>query len=81
MTEERLKAIFNQFDTNNTGYITEENIILAMEKMGQKISQEEVKEIIKKHDLTHNNKLSFDEFHAIFGEMGKPFGGDSGPQE
>lgn len=42
MTEERLLAIFNQFDTNNTGYITEENITLAMEKMGQKISQEEV---------------------------------------
>ena len=38
MTEDRLRAIFNQFDTNNNGYITEENIVLAMEKMGHSIS-------------------------------------------
>jgi len=43
MSEDRLRAIFSQFDTNNNGYITEENIYLAMEKMGQNITEEEVK--------------------------------------
>lgn len=82
MTEDRLHAIFSQFDTNNNGFITEENIILAMEKMGQRISQEEVKEIIQKHDLTKNNKLNFEEFCAIFNivDTDKPFG-DDGPDK
>ena len=62
MTDSRMRAIFSQFDTNNNGYITEENITLAMEKMGHKITDEEVKSIIKKHDKTKNNKLSYEEF-------------------
>ena len=30
LSESRLRAIFSQFDTNNNGFITEENIFLAM---------------------------------------------------
>ena len=30
LTESRLKAVFNQFDTDSSGKITEENIVLAM---------------------------------------------------
>lgn len=74
MNEDRLRAIFSQFDTNNNGYITEENIYLAMEKMGQNITEEEVKQIIKKHDKTNNKKLSYEEFVQIFSDLDKPFG-------
>lgn len=42
LTESRLKAIFNQFDTDSSGKITEENIVLAMQKLGRDISREEV---------------------------------------
>ena len=80
MTDSRMRAIFSQFDTNNNGYITEENIKNAMEKMGHNISEEEIKNIIKKHDTTNNNKLSYEEFIAIFGDMDTPFGAD-GPKK
>ena len=38
MTEQKMQAIFNQFDTDDTGYITHENIYFAMQKLGQNMS-------------------------------------------
>lgn len=38
LTDSRLKAIFNQFDTDSSGKITKENIVLAMQKLGRDIS-------------------------------------------
>lgn len=29
-----LKAIFSQFDTDNSGFITRDNIVTALDKMG-----------------------------------------------
>jgi calcium-dependent protein kinase len=34
LTNERLLAMFKQFDTDNSGYITPEDIIEAMHKLG-----------------------------------------------
>lgn len=34
-----LKAIFSQFDTDNSGFITRDNIVTALDKMGQNINQ------------------------------------------
>jgi len=47
MTDQKLRALFSQFDTNNSGYITEENINNAMQKLGHEINRDEIKEIIK----------------------------------
>ena len=66
LTESRLKAIFNQFDTDSSGKITEENIVLAMQKLGREISQSEVLEMITKHDVNGDGALNFSEFKAIF---------------
>ena len=38
MTEQKLQAIFDQFDTDNSGYITHENIFFAMQKLGQSMT-------------------------------------------
>ena len=38
LTDSRLKAIFNQFDTDSSGKLTVENIQLAMQKLGREIS-------------------------------------------
>ena len=46
LTESRLQAVFNQFDTDSSGKITRENILLAMQKLGKEISEEEVNEMI-----------------------------------
>ena len=66
LNEEKLNAIFQQFDTDNSGTISQANIVTALSKMGHEITQVEMDEIMKKHDLEHNGVLSKDEFKAIF---------------
>ena len=46
LTESRLKAVFNQFDTDTSGKITQENIVLAMQKLGKEMDPNEVREMI-----------------------------------
>lgn len=72
LTEQRLLAVFNQFDTDGSQKITEENIYLAMQKLGQEIPRQEVHEMIKKHDMTKDGMLSFDEFKSIFIDKNAP---------
>jgi Ca2+-binding EF-hand superfamily protein len=38
LTNERLLAMFKQFDTDNSGFITYDDIAEAMIKLGQKIT-------------------------------------------
>ena len=66
LTEQKVKAIFQQFDTDNSGKITPENIYLAMQKMGQEIKREEIDEMISAHDIKGDGVLSYDEFKCIF---------------
>jgi len=66
LTEEKLLAIFKQFDTDGTGQITEQNIVDAMGKLGFKISPKEVEDIMLKHDLSKSGYLTYEEFKEIF---------------
>ena len=68
MTYDKLWALFKHFDTDNSGYITEDNIEEAFAKAGKQLSKEDIKEMIKSHDLEKNGKLSFEEFKEIFQE-------------
>ena len=72
MTEQKMQAIFQQFDTDNSGKITQENIYLAMQKLGQEISREEIAGMISKHDIVGDGVLSFDEFKQIFVDKDDP---------
>ena len=42
LNESRLRAIFQQFDTDNSNKITVDNIYYAMQKLGQEISKDEI---------------------------------------
>ena len=44
--ELKIQSIFRQFDTDNSGFVSRENILVAMEKMGREISLEEVEEAV-----------------------------------
>ena len=66
LTDNRLLAVFNQFDTDNSGKITKENIVLAMQKLSGGISPEEVDETMKQHDIKGDGVINFEEFKAIF---------------
>ena len=75
LTDSRLRAVFNQFDTDSSGKITAENIFLAMQKLGKEINRQEIEDMITQHDIVGDGVLNYDEFVAIF------FHGDDQPQE
>ena len=66
LTEERLWALFCNFDVDETQQISAANLTEAFARMGKKLRAEEVTEIIETHDIGHTGQLSFDEFKAIF---------------
>ena len=66
MTKQKMRAIFNQFDTDNTGLIDSQNIVYALQKIGQDISKSEVEEMMMEHDLNGDNVIDFEEFEHIF---------------
>jgi Ca2+-binding EF-hand superfamily protein len=62
----KLKAMFNQFDTDGSGVITKENIVTAMQKIGHSITQLELDNIMAEHDIEKNGVISYKEFKYIF---------------
>jgi Ca2+-binding EF-hand superfamily protein len=44
LTDNKLLAIFNQFDADMTGLVSPDNIVEAMHKLGHKITAEELRE-------------------------------------
>lgn len=66
LTYDRLWALFKYFDTDSSGYITQQNLRDAFAKSGKMLTDEQMKEIMDKHDLEKNGVLSFDEFRRIF---------------
>lgn len=76
LNDTRLRAIFQQFDTDSSGFINEDNLYFAFQKLGQEIPRAEIKKMIAQHDLKKNNVLDFDEFKAMIQASDKPFGSD-----
>ena len=66
MDDNKLRAIFNQFDTDGSGSITRQNIVTAMNKIGRDITQEDLEEIMSEHDIKKNGVITFFEFKALF---------------
>jgi calcium-dependent protein kinase len=57
--------LFRQFDVDNNNEITIDNIKDAMAKLGKDISNEELEEIMKRHDYSGDRALSIDEFKKM----------------
>ena len=66
LTDEKLWSLFKTFDTDNTDFISLENLQEAFQRLGRDYSEAEVREMLQLHDLTKDGRLSFDEFKAIF---------------
>lgn len=69
LTEEKMLALFKQFDTDNSGKITIDNIIGAMHKMNHEVTENDIKEIMDKHNLKNNKHLDYNDFKTIFKEI------------
>ena len=62
LTDEKLESLFSTFDVENTGQISPENIKNAFTKFGRELSDEEVEQIMKEHDVDGNQYLDKAEF-------------------
>ena len=66
LTEQRLRAIFSDFDTGRKGKLTPENLLIAFKKLGKEVTLDEVKAMIRQHDAGKDGGLDFEEFRAVF---------------
>lgn len=60
------KKIFAEFDADGSGKINASELMLALQKGGKKVTEEEVSDIIRKVDTDEDGEISFEEFEAIF---------------
>lgn len=65
LSDERLAAIFNQFDIDNTGKITKENLKQAFSKYGRNITDDDINDILQKHDIAGDKAISLEEFKIL----------------
>ena len=68
LTDAKLISVFNFFDTDHSGFITEQNIKFAFQKLGQELPTDVIKQLLKRHDIKKDGIISFDEFKVIFQE-------------
>mmetsp|Transcript_49472 Transcript_49472/g.152641 ORF Transcript_49472/g.152641 Transcript_49472/m.152641 type:complete len:538 (-) Transcript_49472:38-1651(-) len=60
--DDLLLSTFKRFDTDNSGYISAENL---KEVLGQSFEGEEVDKMMAEVDLSHDNQISYQEFIAF----------------
>ena len=63
---QRIQAIFHQLDTGNIGKITEEELHFAFQKFGEEIKKEELRQMIKMHDIKGKGFIDFEDFQRMF---------------
>jgi Ca2+-binding EF-hand superfamily protein len=55
-----LTEAFKIFDTNGDGFITRDELKSVMTKMGERLSEEEADEMIRKADLNKDGKINYE---------------------
>lgn len=62
--EEMLES-FNVFDKDKNGYISAGELKLVMASLGEKLSDDEVNEMIKEADIDGDGEINFEEFKRM----------------
>mmetsp|Transcript_19320 Transcript_19320/g.13872 ORF Transcript_19320/g.13872 Transcript_19320/m.13872 type:complete len:101 (+) Transcript_19320:1245-1547(+) len=65
LTEEKLMALFKNFDVDDSGFITVQNFKDSFTKFGQDISDSDINTIFKHHDIVGDSRISFQEFKVM----------------
>ncbi|KAI5397774.1 Calmodulin-3, variant 2 [Lathyrus oleraceus] len=60
--EEELREAFKVFDKDQNGYISASELRHVMMNLGEKLSDEEVKQMIKEADMDGDGQVDYDEF-------------------
>lgn len=62
LTDEELKQAFREFDLDKNGYVGAAEIAHILQSMGEKVTDDEVDEMILMADLDGDGQISFEEF-------------------
>ncbi|KAI8393447.1 calmodulin-4-like protein [Radiomyces spectabilis] len=63
--EEEMMRCFQAFDTNNDGHIDREELVHVMDKLGNHLSAEEIKDMIAIADTNNDGYIDFEEFMQL----------------
>ncbi|XP_046550889.1 calmodulin-4-like [Haliotis rubra] len=62
----RVRRIFDVYDVNKDGYVTQEEFQIIMSKAGQPLSKIQIHDLIAKCDKDGDGKLNFEEFLTLY---------------
>ncbi|XWS53898.1 hypothetical protein CRYUN_Cryun10bG0039700 [Craigia yunnanensis] len=68
--EEELKEAFKVFDKDQNGYISATELRHVMINLGEKLSDEEVEQMIKEADLDGDGQVNYEEFVKMMTTVG-----------
>ena len=63
--DEDIVHSFNVFDRNGDGLITEDELHITMNNLGEPMNEDEVKAMIAEADLDGDGKINFKEFQIL----------------
>lgn len=61
-TQEELREAFKVFDRDGNGFVDFKELKAAMKQLGEKMSEEDIKEMIAEADIDSDGKVSYEEF-------------------
>jgi len=67
LSDERIKEVFEFFDSDQSGSIDKTEFFLAMQKLGLPAPASEVDKMVAQYDTNGNELLEFDEFKELLG--------------
>ncbi|CAD8148014.1 unnamed protein product [Paramecium pentaurelia] len=70
LTREKLWSLFKFFDTDNSNFITKDDIKEAFARNSKAFTDGQIDEMIAEIDPNHDNKISFEEFCQMFDNAG-----------
>ncbi|XP_056167470.1 calmodulin-like protein 11 isoform X1 [Syzygium oleosum] len=68
--EEELKEAFKVFDRDQNGYISPSELRHVMINLGEKLTEEEVQQMISEADLDGDGQVDFEEFVKLMSTIG-----------
>jgi Ca2+-binding EF-hand superfamily protein len=75
-SDEEIQGTFEEVDYNSNGYITTEEIRMALEGIGEYASDEEIAEMVRMVDIEGRGEVAFEEFYKMAtGQSTAPIGG------
>lgn len=71
-TEEEIKEAFNVLDMNKDGGITSEDLSFFLDFIGEKVTTEEIEEMIRMCDKDGSGEVKFEDFKNLAGGWSLP---------